>query len=257
VQQENLCDHLVFTGYIRDGSFATAIVAVARFAFPHCEVGSDVSLAPLLRAGLIGRRSLTTAGDSKTLGLYDFGAAASIIAQAAKWQGRSVYNFTRPGDIASQAFARTLGATWAGGSDETPPEKLDAASIFATVGELVPRALKAAHKGVRVVCGGIHMSDIPSFPYAQLWEERQVLSVTTLTREDGIDFPRQAPEMTSSRIRRPTRSGTQTRPWPISVPAASTAPPFSTLEGSSRSDHLTCRPLRMRRLPLTRYRPNR
>jgi propanol-preferring alcohol dehydrogenase len=149
----------------------------------------------LLCAGLIGWRSLAIAGDGKNLGLYGFGAAAHIIAQVARWQGRSVFAFTRPGDAATQAFARTLGAAWAGDSDETPPEQLDAAIIFATVGELVPRALKAIRKGGRVVCAGIHMSDIPSFPYALLWEERQLLSVANLTRQDGIDFLRQVPAM--------------------------------------------------------------
>jgi propanol-preferring alcohol dehydrogenase len=195
IHRENLCDHPVFTGYTRDGGFATATIADAHFAFPLGEVGSDVSLAPLLCAGLIGWRSLTIAGDGKTLGLYGFGAAAHIIAQVAKRQGRSVFAFTRPGDAATQAFARTLGATWAGGSDETPPEPLDAAIIFATVGELVPRALKAVRKGGRVVCAGIHMSDIPSFPCALLWQERQLLSVANLTRQDGSDFLRLAPEM--------------------------------------------------------------
>jgi propanol-preferring alcohol dehydrogenase len=195
MQRENLCDHPAFTGYTSDGGFATATIADARFAFPLGEVGSDVSLAPLLCAGLIGWRSLAIAGDGKTLGLYGFGAAAHIIAQVARWQGRSVFGFTRPGDVATQAFARTLGAAWAGGSDETPPEQLDAAIIFATVGDLVPWALKAVRKGGRVVCAGIHMSDIPSFPYALLWEERQLLSVANLTRQDGVDFLRQAPHM--------------------------------------------------------------
>ena len=194
-QRENLCDHPVFTGYTRDGGFATATIADARFAFPLGETGSDVSLAPLLCAGLIGWRSLGIAGDAKKLGLYGFGAAAHIVAQVAKWQGRSVYAFTRPGDVATQAFARTLGATWAGGSDEMPPEPLDAAIIFATVGDLVPLALKAVRKGGRVVCAGIHMSDIPSFPYALLWEERQLVSVANLTRQDGLDFLRLVPEM--------------------------------------------------------------
>ena len=194
-QRENLCDHPVFTGYTRDGGFATATIADARFAFPLGEVGSDVSLAPLLCAGLIGWRSLTIAGDGKSLGLYGFGAAAHIIAQVARRQGRSVFAFTRPGDAVTQAFARTLGAAWAGGSNEAPPEQLDAAIIFATVGELVPRALKAVRKGGRVVCAGIHMSDIPSFPYALLWEERQLLSVANLTRQDGVDFLRQASQM--------------------------------------------------------------
>ena len=193
--RENLCDHPIFTGFTRDGGFATATIADARFAFPLGEVGSDVSLAPLLCAGLIGWRSLTIAGNGKKVGLYGFGAAAHIIAQVAKWQGRSVYGFTRPGDVATQTFARSLGAIWAGGSDGMPPEPLDAAIIFATVGDLVPLALKAVRKGGRVVCAGIHMSDIPSFPYELLWEERQLVSVANLTRQDGIDFLRQVPEM--------------------------------------------------------------
>ena len=193
--RENLCDHPLFTGCTRDGGFATATIADARFAFPLGEVGADVALAPLLCAGLIGWRSLTIAGDGKRLGLYGFGAAAHIVAQVAKWQGRSVYGFTRPGDVATQAFARTLGVSWAGGSDEMPPELLDAAIIFATVGDLVPMALKALRKGGRVVCAGIHMSDIPSFPYRLLWEERQIVSVANLTRQDGIDFLRIAPEV--------------------------------------------------------------
>jgi propanol-preferring alcohol dehydrogenase len=192
---ENLCDHPLFTGYTRDGGFATATIADARFAFPLGESGSDVALAPLLCAGLIGWRSLMIAGDGKKLGLYGFGAAAHIVAQVAKWQGRSVFAFTRPGDGSTQAFARRLGAAWAGGSDELPPEPLDAAIIFATVGDLVPRALTAVRKGGRVVCAGIHMSDIPSFPYRLLWEERQLVSVANLTRQDGIDFLRLAPAM--------------------------------------------------------------
>ena len=193
--QENLCDHPLFTGYTRNGGFATAAIADARFAFPLGEVGSDVELAPLLCAGLIGWRSLTIAGEGKKLGLYGFGAAAHIVAQIAKWQGKSVFAFTRPGDVATQAFARSLGAVWAGGSDEMPPEPLDAAIIYATVGGLVPLALKAVCKGGRVVCAGIHMSDIPSFAYALLWEERQLVSVANLTRQDGIDFLGQAPQM--------------------------------------------------------------
>ena len=193
--QENLCDHPIFTGFTRDGGFATTTIADARFAFPLGEVGSDVALAPLLCAGLIGWRSLVIAGAGKKLGLYGFGAAAHIIAQVAKWQGRSVFAFTRPGDTATQAFARSLGAVWAAGSDEMPPEPLDAAIIFATVGALVPLALTAVRKGGRVVCAGIHMSDIPSFPYRLLWEERQLLSVANLTRQDGIDFLRLTPEM--------------------------------------------------------------
>ena len=193
--RENLCDHPLFTGYTRDGGFATATIADARYAFPLGEVGSDVSLAPLLCAGLIGWRSLMIAGDSKRLGLYGFGAAAHIIAQVARWEGRSVFAFTRPSDVATQDFARHLGAIWAGGSDEMPPEPLDAAIIFATAGDLVPLALKAVRKGGRVVCAGIHMSDIPSFPYGLLWEERQLMSVANLTRQDGLDFLRLAPDI--------------------------------------------------------------
>jgi propanol-preferring alcohol dehydrogenase len=194
-QRENLCDHPKFTGYTRDGGFATTTIADARFAFPLGEIGDDASLAPLLCAGLIGWRSLVMAGDGKRLGLYGFGAAAHILAQVAKWQGRSVYAFTRPGDSAAQSFALSLGATWAGGSDESPPEPLDAAIIFATVGGLVPLALKAVRKGGRVVCAGIHMSDIPGFPYGLLWEERQLVSVANLTRQDGIDFLRLVPKV--------------------------------------------------------------
>jgi alcohol dehydrogenase, propanol-preferring len=187
-QQENLCDRPLFTGYTRDGGFATATIADARFVFALGEEGDDAALAPLLCAGLIGWRSLVMAGDGKRLGLYGFGAAAHIIAQVARWQGRSVFAFTSPGDHKTQEFARGLGAVWAGGSDEAPPELLDAAIIFAPVGALVPAALKAVHKGGRVVCAGIHMSDIPSFPYAILWEERQLVSVANLTRQDGLDF---------------------------------------------------------------------
>ncbi|MGD0634953.1 MAG: zinc-dependent alcohol dehydrogenase family protein [Beijerinckiaceae bacterium] len=191
--QENLCDRPLFTGYTRDGGFATAVITDADFAFPLGETGSDVSLAPLLCAGLIGWRSLKIAGEGKKLGLYGFGAAAHILAQVAAWQGRSVYAFTQPGDHATQTFARGLGARWAGGSDETPPELLDAAIVFAPVGSLVPLALKAVRKGGRVVCAGIHMSEIPSFPYALLWEERQLVSVANLTRQDGQEFLRLAP----------------------------------------------------------------
>jgi len=193
--RENLCDHPLFTGYTRNGGFATMVVADARFAFPLGETGIDVSLAPLLCAGLIGWRSLVIAGEGKKIGLYGFGAAAHIIAQVAKWQRRSVFAFTRPGDIATQTFARSLGAIWAGGSDEQPQEPLDAAIIFATVGDLVPLALNAVRKGGLVVCVGIHMSDIPSFPYRLLWEERQLVSVANLTRQDGIDFLQLAPQM--------------------------------------------------------------
>jgi len=194
-QRENLCDRPLFTGFTRDGGFATATIADARFAFPLGEIGSDVALAPLLCAGLIGWRSLVIAGAGKNLGLYGFGAAAHIVAQVAKWQGRSIFAFTRPGDTAAQDFARSLGAAWAGASDEMPPEPLVAAIIFAAVGDLVPQALKAVRKGGRVVCAGIHMSDIPRFPYDLLWEERQLVSVANLTRQDGIDFLRLAPQV--------------------------------------------------------------
>ena len=193
--RENLCDRPLFTGFTRDGGFATATVADARFAFPLGEEGEDAALAPLLCAGLIGWRSLGIAGDGKVLGLYGFGAAAHIVAQVARWQGRSVYAFTKPGDLDTQAFARSLGAVWAGGSDEMPPQPLDAAIIFATVGDLVPVALRAVRKGGRVVCAGIHMSNIPGFPYRLLWEERQLLSIANLTRQDGLDFLRLAPEL--------------------------------------------------------------
>jgi propanol-preferring alcohol dehydrogenase len=192
--RENLCDRPLFTGYTRDGGFATGTIADARYAFPLGESGGDVALAPLLCAGLIGWRSLVIAGAGKRLGLYGFGAAAHIVAQVARCQGRSVFAFTRPGDVATQAFARQLGAAWAGGSEQLPPEPLDAAIIYATVGELVPLALKAVRKGGRVVCAGIHMSDIPAFPYRLLWEERQLVSVANLTRQDGLDFLRLAPE---------------------------------------------------------------
>jgi propanol-preferring alcohol dehydrogenase len=186
--RENLCDAPLFTGYTRDGGYATHVVADARFAFRLGEEGEDAALAPLLCAGLIGWRSLVIAGDAKTLGLFGFGAAAHIVAQVALWQGRRLFAFTRPGDAAAQAFALALGAEWAGGSDEAPPEPLEAAIIYAPVGALVPLALKAVRKGGRVVCAGIHMSDIPAFPYRLLWEERQLVSVANLTRQDGLDF---------------------------------------------------------------------
>jgi len=188
--RENLCDAPEFTGYTRNGGYATASVVDARFALPLPEAGLDVELAPLLCAGLIGWRSLVMAGDATRLGLYGFGAAAHIVAQVGAWQGRSIYAFTRPGDAASQAFARSLGAAWTGGSDEMPPAPLDAAIIYAPAGALVPAALRAVRKGGRVVCAGIHMSDIPSFPYSLLWEERSLVSVANLTRQDGIDFLR-------------------------------------------------------------------
>jgi propanol-preferring alcohol dehydrogenase len=194
-QHENLCDTPLFTGYTRDGGFATAAIADARFALPLGETGSDVSLAPLLCAGLIGWRSLKLAGDGTRLGLYGFGAAGHIVAQVARWQGREIYAFTRPGDTGTQAFSRSLGVTWAGGSDEVPPEPLDAAILYAPDGDLVPLALKAVRKGGTVVCAGIHMSDIPGFPYDILWEERRLVSVANLTRQDGIDFLALAPQI--------------------------------------------------------------
>jgi propanol-preferring alcohol dehydrogenase len=193
--RENLCDHPEFTGFTRNGGFATHTVADARFAFPLGEAGEDVALAPLLCAGLIGWRSLKLAGDPKCLGLYGFGAAAHIITQVAVGQGRNVFAFTRDGDTTTQDFAKDLGAHWAGSSEEPSPEPLDAAIIFAPVGSLVPPALRAVRKGGRVVCAGIHMSDIPSFPYSILWEERQLVSVANLTRQDGIDFLGGAPQL--------------------------------------------------------------
>jgi propanol-preferring alcohol dehydrogenase len=186
--RENLCDAPVFTGYTRDGGYASHTVADARYCFRLPDGFNDAEAAPLLCAGLIGWRSYRIAGQAVSLGIYGFGAAAHILAQVAVWQGRRVFAFTRPGDSAAQAFARSLGATWAGGSDQAPPEPLDAAIIFAPVGALVPAALRAVKKGGRVVCGGIHMSDIPSFPYAILWEERQVVSVANLTRADAREF---------------------------------------------------------------------
>jgi alcohol dehydrogenase, propanol-preferring len=185
---ENLCDHPLFTGYTRDGGYATHTIADARYALPLGENGDDVALAPLLCAGLIGWRSLVMAGDGNHLGIYGFGAAGHIVAQVARWQGRSVYAFTRSGDAAAQALAMRLGATWVGNSNELPPVPLDAAIIYAPAGELVPAALRAVRKGGRVICAGIHMSDIPAFPYALLWEERQLRSVANLTRQDGVDF---------------------------------------------------------------------
>jgi len=193
--QENLCDSPLFNGYTRDGGFSTSTIVDARFAFPLGEAGNDVEIAPLLCAGLIGWRSLVIAGTGIRLGLYGFGAAAHILIQVALWQGRTVFAFTRPGDTETQNFARHLGAAWAGNSDEMPPEPLDVAIIFAPVGNLVPLALKAVRKGGRVVCAGIHMSDIPSFPYHILWEERQLVSVANLTRQDGIDFLGLAPKV--------------------------------------------------------------
>jgi propanol-preferring alcohol dehydrogenase len=192
--RENLCDRPRFTGYTRDGGYATHTVADARFCFPLPADADPVALAPLLCAGLIGWRSYRMAGAGQSLGIYGFGAAAHILCQVAVWQGRRVYAFTRTGDEAAQAFARKLGAAWAGGSDAAPPEPLDAAIIFAPVGALVPAALAAVKKGGRVVCGGIHMSDIPRFPYRLLWEEREVVSVANLTRADAREFLAIAPQ---------------------------------------------------------------
>jgi propanol-preferring alcohol dehydrogenase len=191
--RENLCDRPVFTGLTRDGGFATHVVASSDFSFALKGFDDPVAAAPLLCAGLIGWRSLKLCGEAHRIGLYGFGAAAHIIAQVCRWQGREVHAFTRPGDCAAQAHARSLGAIWAGGSDEIPPHPLDAAILFAPVGDLVPAALKVVRKGGRVVCGGIHMSDIPSFPYRLLWEERQLLSVANLTREDAREFLALAP----------------------------------------------------------------
>lgn len=186
--QENLCDAPLFTGYTRDGGFAELAVVDADFAIPLPEGSDDVALAPLLCAGLIGWRSLRRAGEGRRVGLFGFGAAAHILAQILKFQGREVYAFTRPGDHMAQAFARQLGAIWAGGADERPEVELDTAIIFAPVGSLVVTALKLVRKGGRVVCGGIHMSDIPSFPYELLWGEREIVSVANLTRDDARSF---------------------------------------------------------------------
>lgn len=193
-KRENLCDKPVFTGYTRDGGFATHVVADARFCFPLTSGIDDAQIAPWLCAGLIGWRAYRMAGEGKTLGLYGFGAAAHILMQVAKWQGRRVFAFTRAGDESAQRFALSLGAAWAGASDQLPPDPLDAAIIFAPVGALVPIALRAAKKGGRVVCAGIHMSSIPSFPYDLLWEERHVMSVANLTRTDAREFLDIAPK---------------------------------------------------------------
>jgi len=193
--QENLCDQAKFTGYTLDGGYAEYTVADQRFCFSIPDSYSDAEAAPLLCAGLIGYRSLVKAGNGKRIGIYGFGAAAHIIAQVAKFQGRRIYAFTRPGDEEAKKFAIGLGAVWAGGSNEMPPEKLDAAIIFAPVGQLVPLALKAVAKGGIVVCGGIHMSDIPSFPYSILWQERSICSVANLTRRDGAEFMALAPKV--------------------------------------------------------------
>ena len=193
--RENLCVAARFTGLDRDGGYAQRAVADARFVLPLPDAYTDLQVAPLLCAGLIGFRSYRFTGDAERLGLYGFGSSAHLIAQVARWQGRRVFAFTRPGDLETQTFARELGAEWAGGSDERPPEELDAAILFAPAGELVPAALRALAKGGVVVCAGIHMSDIPSFPYELLWEERSVRSVANLTRADGREFLELAPRV--------------------------------------------------------------
>jgi propanol-preferring alcohol dehydrogenase len=203
--RENLCDRARFTGYTIDGGYAEFTVADARFCFHLPERYDDVEVAPLLCAGLIGYRSYRKTGDAPRLGIYGFGNAAHLIAQIALYEGRELFAFTRPGDHVTQQAARKLGAVWAGGSDEMPPEKLDAAIIFASVGPLVPAALRALAKGGIVVCGGIHMSDIPSFPYADLWEERVIMSVANLTRRDGEEFFGIAPRV-------PLKTNTETFP---------------------------------------------
>jgi propanol-preferring alcohol dehydrogenase len=193
--RENLCDRARFTGYQVDGGYATHCVADARYCFSLPETYDDMAIAPLLCAGLIGYRSLRLCGDAQRIGLYGFGAAAHLIAQVALWQGRELCAFTRPGDAEAQRFARELGVQWAGDSGQAPPHPLDAAIIFAPAGELVPAALRAVRKGGVVVCGGIHMSDIPSFPYSILWGERRLLSVANLTREDAREFLALAPQV--------------------------------------------------------------
>ena len=203
--RENLCDRAKFTGYTIDGGYAEFTVGDARFCFHLPERYNDVEAAPLLCAGLLGYRSLRKAGDARRLGIYGFGNAAHLVGQIALYQGRELFVFTRPGDKAGQESARRLGAVWAGGSDEMPPEKLDAAIIFAPVGALVPAALRALAKGGIVVCGGIHMSDIPSFPYADLWGERVICSVANLTRHDGEEFLEIAPRV-------PVKTQTETFP---------------------------------------------
>src|SRR5215468_10571166 len=203
--RENLCDKARFTGYTIDGGYAEFTVADARFCFHLPDRYDDVEVAPLLCAGLIGYRSYRKAGNARRLGIYGFGNAAHLIAQIALYEGRQLFVFTRPGDLATQKDATKLGAVWAGGSDEMPPKKLDAAIIFASVGPLVPAALHGLAKGGAVVCGGIHMSDIPSFPYADLWEERAITSVANLTRRDGEEFFEIAPRV-------PVQTKTQTFP---------------------------------------------
>ncbi len=186
--QENLCDSAIFTGYQRDGGYAEYLLADSRYCLPLAADSDPAGTTPLLCAGLIGYRTLRMAGDAWRIGIYGFGSAAHLVTQLARYQGREVLAFTRPGDRPAQAFARELGASWAGDSDQPSPQALDAALIFAPVGALVPQALRQLRKGGRVVCGGIHMSDIPAFPYAALWGERQICSVANLTRQDGQEF---------------------------------------------------------------------
>jgi len=192
--RENLCDEAAFTGYTLDGGYAEFALADARYCFALPDAYSDAEAAPLLCAGLIGYRALVAAGDAQRLGIYGFGAAAHIIAQVARWQGREIFAFTRPGDAEGQRFARELGAAWAGDSSETPPQEMDAAILFAPVGALVPQALRHTAKGGTVVCAGIHMSNVPEFPYSILWGERSVRSVANLTRGDGEAFLDVAPK---------------------------------------------------------------
>ncbi len=201
--RENLCDRARFTGYQIDGGYAELTVADQRYCFAIPPRFDDVAAAPLLCAGLIGHRTFRMAGEGERIGIYGFGAAAHIVAQIARYEGRKIFAFTSPGDAAAQDFARGLGAVWAGGSDQGPPEPLDAAMIFAPVGALVPAALRAVKKGGTVVCGGIHMSDIPSFPYAILWEERVVRSVANLTRRDAEEFLALAPTAGITTVTKP------------------------------------------------------
>ena len=204
--RENLCERARFTGYTVDGGYAQFTVADARFCFRIPDAYDDISATPLLCAGLIGYRSLRLSGDARRIGIYGFGAAAHIVVQVARSQGRKTFAFTRPGDMAAQQFALKMGADWAGGSDEPPPEKLEAAIIFAPIGALVPAALRSLERGGVVVCGGIHMSDIPSFPYADLWQERRITSVANLTRRDALEFLAIAPRIPVT---------TATHPFPL------------------------------------------
>ncbi|HEY7960034.1 MAG TPA: zinc-dependent alcohol dehydrogenase family protein [Sphingomicrobium sp.] len=222
---ENLCDSPVFTGFTRNGGYATHVVVDSRFCLPLPDSFGDAEAAPLLCAGLIGFRALKRAGEGERIGFYGFGAAAHILAQVAGWQGRRVFAFTRDGDAEGQSFAGSLGCVWAGGSSEAPPEELDAAIIFAPVGTLVPEALKSVRKGGRVICAGIHMSDIPAFSYDLLWGERAILSVANLTRADGREFMEIA-------ARSPIKTRTTTFPLSEANEALS-AVRSGTLEGAA------------------------